>query len=153
MAADVHYKQRIAVPFADAIQMCDAPTDGTRLPMEEAETSARRRFLADSQASRALDRGSTLHRLGHSVAQYGLRSGPCVTSIAGPNGMRNCTSDEAGLFEVSRTSSEPLACNNWRPSAPQQNAAYSITSSARARKFSGKVMPVAFAVLRLTTSL
>jgi len=30
---------------------------------------------------------------------------------------------------------------------------YSITSSARARKFSGKVMPVAFAVLRLTTSL
>ena len=39
------------------------------------------------------------------------------------------------------------------PNAPQQNAAYSITSSARARKFSGKVMPVAFAILRLTTSL
>ena len=26
--------------------------------------------------------------------------GPCVTSIAGPNGMRNCTRDEGRPFEV-----------------------------------------------------
>ena len=27
-----------------------------------------------------------------------VRSGSCVTSIAGPNGMRNCTRDEGGPF-------------------------------------------------------
>jgi hypothetical protein len=27
------------------------------------------------------------------------RFGSCVTSIAGPNGMRNCTGDEGGPFE------------------------------------------------------
>ena len=29
------------------------------------------------------------------------RSGSCVTSIAGPNGMRNCTGDEGGPFGFS----------------------------------------------------
>jgi hypothetical protein len=28
------------------------------------------------------------------------RDSTCVTSIAGPNGMRNCTIDEGGPFEV-----------------------------------------------------
>jgi hypothetical protein len=29
-----------------------------------------------------------------------FRNGSCVTSIAGPNGMRNCTGDEGRPFEV-----------------------------------------------------
>jgi hypothetical protein len=35
----------------------------------------------------------------------------------------------------------------------EANIRYSITSSASAKKFAGSSMPVAFAVLRLTTSL
>jgi hypothetical protein len=37
------------------------PTDGTRLPIDEAETSACRRFLGSSQPSKALGHAWTLH--------------------------------------------------------------------------------------------
>src|SRR5258708_4890343 len=81
--------------------------------------------------------------------------GPGLVSRASP-GRTACAIVLAMKQDSLRSVASPAnlsQCNNWRPSAPQQNAAYSITSSARARKFSGKVMPVAFAVLRLTTSL
>jgi hypothetical protein len=42
--------------------------------------------------------GSTKRGLSNDFAH--VRMGSCVTSIAGPNGMRNCTGDEGRLFEV-----------------------------------------------------
>jgi hypothetical protein len=37
-----------------------------------------------------------------------VRVGPCVTSIAGPNGMRNCTRDEGGPFGFGDQVADPL---------------------------------------------
>jgi hypothetical protein len=42
--------------------------------------------------------GSTKRGLSNDFAH--VRMGSCVTSIAGPNGMRNCTGDEGRPFEV-----------------------------------------------------
>jgi hypothetical protein len=36
----------------------------------------------------------------HSAPPLNVRFGSCVTSIAGRNGMRNCTRDEGGPFEI-----------------------------------------------------
>ena len=103
------------------------PTDGTRLPVEEAATSVHRRFLLSSQSSKALDRTWTLRR---------FRPGALAVNDAMGHSRRS--DGQQGLAECPLCLHGDRMCASQRADAMyHERSLHSITLSARSTRLAG----------------